>query len=349
MFGSTILNVGIGLVFLFCFMSLVTSSLNELIESMLKHRAKNLYKGIQELFRKDDGTVDTASIEKFYKHPLIASLYPGDYDPAKPHNLPSYIPKDSFALALLGGVLKPGEEFNAANVRAALTAPNGAADNHVKKMALLALDTAENKLDTAQKTLEGWFDGNMERVAGWYKRRTGWWLFALGLAASILLNVDAITIAGRLTTDDKLRDAIVAQAEAFVQKHPDGVKDDRAFKEISEEFKSIGYPIGWHWPKDSWPVPAPQGCELKKVAAGTTQKPADASGQTPAAAATEKPDDAAPALECGDAGEYIALALPGWLITALAIMLGAPFWFDLLQKFVNIRSTIKPEPKKKAP
>jgi hypothetical protein len=34
----------------------------------------------------------------------------------------------------------------------------------------------------------------------------------------------------------------------------------------------------------------------------------------------------------------------GFLITALAIALGAPFWFDLLNKFVNLRvSGNKPE------
>jgi len=37
--------------------------------------------------------------------------------------------------------------------------------------------------------------------------------------------------------------------------------------------------------------------------------------------------------------------LIGWLITALAISLGAPFWFDLLSKFVSLRTTgNKPAP-----
>jgi hypothetical protein len=37
--------------------------------------------------------------------------------------------------------------------------------------------------------------------------------------------------------------------------------------------------------------------------------------------------------------------LPGWLLTALAITLGAPFWFDLLNKIMVIRSTVKPHEK----
>jgi hypothetical protein len=46
------------------------------------------------------------------------------------------------------------------------------------------------------------------------------------------------------------------------------------------------------------------------------------------------------------AGGWRLLQLfPGWLITALAISLGAPFWFDLLNKFMVVRSTVKPSEK----
>ena len=31
------------------------------------------------------------------------------------------------------------------------------------------------------------------------------------------------------------------------------------------------------------------------------------------------------------------LHLLGWLLTAAALSLGAPFWFDLLKKFINLR------------
>jgi len=35
----------------------------------------------------------------------------------------------------------------------------------------------------------------------------------------------------------------------------------------------------------------------------------------------------------------------GWLVSALAISLGAPFWFDVLNRFVVLRSTVKPNEK----
>ena len=37
--------------------------------------------------------------------------------------------------------------------------------------------------------------------------------------------------------------------------------------------------------------------------------------------------------------------LLGWGVTGLAVSLGAPFWFDLLNKFMVIRSTVKPKEK----
>jgi hypothetical protein len=37
--------------------------------------------------------------------------------------------------------------------------------------------------------------------------------------------------------------------------------------------------------------------------------------------------------------------MAGWLLTGMAISLGAPFWFDTLNKFMVVRSTIKPQEK----
>jgi hypothetical protein len=38
-----------------------------------------------------------------------------------------------------------------------------------------------------------------------------------------------------------------------------------------------------------------------------------------------------------DPGHFVG-ALLGWFLTGLAASLGAPFWFDTLQRFVNVRS-----------
>jgi hypothetical protein len=47
-------------------------------------------------------------------------------------------------------------------------------------------------------------------------------------------------------------------------------------------------------------------------------------------------------MNVGHAG---GLTIFGWLLTAFAVCLGAPFWFDVLNKFIVVRSTVKPREK----
>ena len=42
---------------------------------------------------------------------------------------------------------------------------------------------------------------------------------------------------------------------------------------------------------------------------------------------------------------YVFEPLVGWILVALAATLGAPFWFDLLNKVMVVRSTVKPHEK----
>ena len=49
-------------------------------------------------------------------------------------------------------------------------------------------------------------------------------------------------------------------------------------------------------------------------------------------------------------GGFGPTTILGWLVTALAATLGAPFWFDLLNRFVNVRASGKaPEEEPKSP
>jgi DNA repair exonuclease SbcCD ATPase subunit len=47
----------------------------------------------------------------------------------------------------------------------------------------------------------------------------------------------------------------------------------------------------------------------------------------------------------GDIGNLIYAHWLGWLLTAMAVSLGAPFWFDTLNRLMVIRSTVKPHEK----
>src|SRR4051794_1708605 len=84
LFGSTMIEVAIGVIFVFLLVSLLASALNELIEAWLKYRARYLERGITRLLSNDD------LAKEFFDHPLIKPL----------GEKPSYIPARTFSLAL---------------------------------------------------------------------------------------------------------------------------------------------------------------------------------------------------------------------------------------------------------
>src|SRR5438105_374172 len=115
MFGSTITEVAIGIIFVYLLLSLICSAVNEIIESLLKNRATDLERGISVLFNQENGG---KMIEAFHKHPLISGLFRGAYKPKKentirfwhfllPTNLPSYIPARNFSSAVIDLILHP--------------------------------------------------------------------------------------------------------------------------------------------------------------------------------------------------------------------------------------------------
>jgi hypothetical protein len=108
MFNSTILDVAIGMIFVYLLLSLMCSAANEIIELWLKNRASDLERGIRELF--NDRKRETGMVEKIYSHPLVSGLFEKPYKSSRLSwfmrllgrvNLPSYIPARNFALALM--------------------------------------------------------------------------------------------------------------------------------------------------------------------------------------------------------------------------------------------------------
>ena len=89
MFGLPILEVAVGLSFIYLLLALICTAVNETIAGITKRRAKFLEKGIDSLLGDDPNLK-----KKLLEHPLIASLGP------KKDTKPSYLPASKFALAL---------------------------------------------------------------------------------------------------------------------------------------------------------------------------------------------------------------------------------------------------------
>ena len=319
MFGSQILEVAIGVVFVFLLVSIMCSALREGIEAWRKSRAAYLEHGIRELLH-DTGGVGLA--RDLYLHPLVSGLYGGSYvegrraiEPtllAKGGNLPSYIPTRNFALALMDMAARgPLTDVVSGDPDApALTLENmrrnvaGLRSAPVQRVVLTAIDAAEGNIDAARATIERWYDSAMDRVSGHYKRSTSWVIFWIGLFVAVALNVNAITLADYLYRNDAAREMLVARAETAVA---DTGYLARSYREAKATLDSSSLPIGW---ANGWGAPHPRGART---------------GIDPWA------DVVAPVL--------------GLLLTALAATFGAPFWFDLLNKMMVVRSTVKPHEK----
>ena len=78
--------------------------------------------------------------------------------------------------------------------------------------------------------------------------------------------------------------------------------------------------------------------DVTKRCAGGDDKP----GVTEAECSNARRNlDALQTLPIGGSRNITFYAIAGWLITGFAVSLGAPFWFDLLSKFMNVRSSFK--------
>ncbi len=366
MFGSNVLEVAIGLSLFFLVVSLICSVTREAIEGVLKTRAQNLERGLRELLDDPSGETLMTSV---MQHGSVASLFGGQYDPrqlartgrtlvTRPlalvsnwrarRRLPSYIPTGHFATALMDIVSRgPGNwPYPVASApmtieqlrQQAAYLPSG----KVQRAVLSAIDFGQNDLEKVKANLEAWFDGSMDRVSGWYKRRTQLWLFVLGLISAVLLNLDALAVAKRLNDDKMLRDAFVAQAAKVQDQGLDNQAD--TVPELRAQLADLGAPIGW-----VNNCPGPQTSAIKVAAAPEAKAATVAGAQTVPQKGTEGLGARLKALaDCSgdsDAFDYWIPILFGWLITAGAVTFGAPFWFDLLNKFMVIRSTVKPREK----
>ncbi len=79
---------------------------------------------------------------------------------------------------------------------------------------------AVKTMEEFSKKLEVWFNDQMNRVSGWYKRQAQWILFLLGLLMAIGFNIDTIDIANRLSKDKSARDKLVDLAMAYNKERP---------------------------------------------------------------------------------------------------------------------------------
>jgi hypothetical protein len=214
---------------------------------------------------------------------------------------PSYIPPPTFALALLD-LVAPGSTDSTnpiAKIKQQLKKLPAGSD--MRRTLELLVSDSENKLDKLRSNVETWFSDAMERAAGWYKRKTQATVLILSAIITMAANADTTQIAKALSNDPALRGALVAQAQEYAKQAP-GTGQTEAAKRGGGASGSPAERIEQNI----------QQLQQLGLPLGWSQWPRGG-------------------------GEW-ANKLIGLVLTTLAISLGAPFWFDLLKKVVNIRA-----------
>ena len=408
MFGSGVLEIAIGMLFIYLLLSTISSALNEWIGGLTASRSRSLEAGIRSLLNDPKGE---GLARKVLDHPLVRSLEsPGQFSiPGllgrwwQKFQRPHYLSSDLFVTAILdqiaplgkdspartfadiwnrlhdkldeqtvrrdalqksadelkkeAAVLKGDEKKKKVNEAAAREADAEQADALVKAWKTLLAVTGSvvsNDLEALRKSLADWYDESMERVSGWYKRKTQLMLLLIGAVLSVAINADGVMYLQFLNQESTARDAVAAAARDFVtvpsndprnappQTAPTAANaadimtnDQNRVQAIIKQLRSYSLPIGWDLSQFTW----------NDLWASFTR---DQAPQPAAAAASP----------VGSVAQYRGVPRTrrdwffkglGLLFSTIAISMGATFYFDLLKQLVNIRQTGVPPDERPKP
>jgi hypothetical protein len=329
-----VLDVAIGMVFVYFLLALIASGIQELVAGIFTWRGTYLRRALDVILSnetdvqfgwnihdficahmtwnapdlKPSGSAAQvltetqkavlAKVQGMPKHPILSGV---------PNKLPSYIPSRNFAKALLE-VLRDGSDSPV--FQQVQQTIDKLPDGDLKKTLTLFAHDAGGNLDAFRRNVEQWFDDAMDRVNGIYSRLSQYFLLIVGLLMAVVLNINTCDIATALWRSPALTQSIVAQATQLAttaiaepcppakdgtDKAPECTSADKVIADNYARTKSLQIPMGWSKPPSGW-------------------------------------------------SEWSACVL-GMIISASAIGLGAPFWFGLLQNLTNFRNA-GPAPKR---
>lgn len=236
----------------------------------------------------------------------------------------------------------------------------------------------ENKYAELKVHIERWYNDYMDRVSGWYKTKQRKKFIIAGFAVAIILNVDSLHLLKMLSLDPDLKNRMVESAE---QTAANIRKDSTFRTDISSMTKVVSIPQNEMQRARSFQIDTVRAMEIlnKLNAWDSTRKIADSTAKNdlkqlndalnlvtelnvpigwsetsaPVSWFQSKkenvlPDSKNPGLvrylnernNNPDTGTVLKYLI-GIIISGISLSFGAPFWFELLVKFVNVRRSGK--------
>lgn len=328
-------DIIIAMIFIYAFFASLVSGVNELIVQVLAMRGRVLFEGIAMMLGelpKDTGSWVVCEFKKakrklgfadthhahrtnaLFAHPLIDTLSPPG------SSRPSYISPKTFSTALIYVLSNDG---SVENLRKSLEDRS----KPLNKLLGPMLEEAKDNLDAFKLKVEEHYNAVMDRASGWYKRRTQFMMFFVGLILAGCLNVDSIYIVQQLQKNPEQVQKLVAaaaeyspvseQEESAIAEQEKLIQTIRELNIKTDEFRNMGLPIGWNIIK-----------ETAHIQPDTEDKSAKAAHREFNITFSLLPGQ-----------DSMMLTLVGWLATALAGALGAPFWFDAISKAFAVRGS----------
>jgi hypothetical protein len=167
---------------------------------------------------------------------------------------------------------------------------------------------AQEQLQRFQKEIEIWFDQSMQRASGVYKRNAKGVAILLGTAIAVAANADSINIVNRLSKDSMLRSTVNLYAQQLVEKNAKTKLDNLA--SLTKVQQDVDRALDNVALPFGWSEPN----RLERDRQGNLLWSA------------------------------FMVKLFGWILSGVAISMGAGFWFEALNKIINIRNAGKKPP-----
>lgn len=296
---TTIIQVAIGMLFIWVILAMITSQVQEWISSILKWRAGMLEDSIGNML----GNKELRA--QFYDHPLIQGLFTNHGQ-----RKPAGIPDDKFALVVFEMLINAGQQGDQikSTFESLKQGVNTLKDREGFTQIARSMDTLllgiEEKADQtvdavteARHRMESWFNNAMERLIGAYKRRVQIVAIIAGVLIAVALNADSVAIANKLWIDPATRASAVAQAQNALDQADaantsstqagDTAELQAAVSENIDQLQALSIPLGW----------------------SKENTPEDFNGWM--------------------------VKFGGLLVSGAAAAQGAPFWFDVMRKLIS--------------
>ena len=297
-------DVALGLTLVYLGASLFVTVINEHISQMLNLRGKQLSDSLKKLF--DDTTVQ----DLLSQSPALKPLFD-----APTGRAPSYVDTNILARLLVGGLAVGSTASD--TVQRASAAIEKLAPSELKSTLQALVASAGSTTDNLVSEISDWTDNALTVLGEKYKRNLQTTSLILGVVVAVGLNIDTVALTAHLYRDKDARDALAALAVQITEKTSTGAFD-KCMALSAEELRT-----NTACAQISGLVDAVQGGNdsLGKLPIGWSGSP-------------DRPASVSPLY-------FLGSRLLGWLLTALALSLGAPFWFDLLGKVADVRQGMR--------